>query len=123
VAIEGDDRATLFYLKQSGGGGAGPLYSRTLPDGSERLRMHNVVGRGFCVFKGGIYFLSGDLASKRNRLAFYSFANGSTRTLAEIEGPLGAGLSVAPDGKTFLFTRRKPGHSDLMLLEPQGTTQ
>ena len=87
------------------------------PSGFVYLQL-NVVGRGFRVVKQGIYFLSSDSEPGRNRLAFYSFANASTRILADVDGPLGEGFSVAPDGKTFLFTRHKPVDSDLMLLEP-----
>ena len=49
-------------------------------------------------------------------LRFLDFATGRSHELATVHH-LGRGLTVSPDGRTILYTVRKPPSADLMLIE------
>jgi Tol biopolymer transport system component len=115
TAFESTDGKTLYYTLSDGG--AEGLYAKLVPDGEERQVLEEgVARRGFAVFSDGVFYLH---ESGRNsyEIRFHEFAGGQTRVVGDIGGPLGLGLAVSPDRKTFLFTKFNDGGSDLMLIE------
>ena len=105
----------------------------------KQLISEPVIARGFSVLRDGIYYISSRdrnvlqfsrtiavsfglpvmQSFRTNEIRFYDFASRHSRTVAEIAGPLGLGLSASPDRKTFLFSKFIPA-SDLMLIENFG---
>jgi serine/threonine protein kinase/WD40 repeat protein len=115
VALEAPDRKTLYYTKSGSYSGV-PLYANPLGAQEEKIILHQVAGRGFVVFEDGIYYLT--LTGPRTaEIRFYEFAGGRSRTVGSIAGPVGLGLSVSPDRRTFLFTELLAAGTDLMLIE------
>jgi Tol biopolymer transport system component len=115
TAFESTDGKTLYYTLSDGG--AEGLYAKLVPDGEERQVLEEgVARRGFAVFSDGVFYLH---ESGRNsyEIRFHEFAGGQTRVVGDIGGPLGLGVAVSPDRKTFLFTKFNDGGSDLMLIE------
>lgn len=75
--------------------------------------------RCWAVTNEGIYFAAAESAA-RSSLKFFSFANGSRKTVAEIDGNLPSnvsGLTIAPDGGWLLFPLVAQRGSDLMMIE------
>ena len=64
----------------------------------------------------GAYFMT-RVAGGSSRLVFCDHRTLSVRELGTIEGRVGTGLTVSPDGRTLLFARVREMGSDLMLVE------
>jgi len=114
VAFESWDGRTLYYEKS---GGAGPLFSMSLPGGPERQILNKIEERAFFPVQDGIYYMGPGQKAGTHLLQFYDFASGRSRVLSLIEGILNMGLTVSPDRKTVLFTVIKPVDRDLKLIE------
>ncbi len=73
------------------------------------------VGDRWDVFEEGICYLDwpGDLATLR----YHDLASGEVTDLATLDGSLGDGLSVSPDGEWVLLTKQDAAGTDLMLVE------
>ncbi len=76
---------------------------------------------GAVVVKGGIYFIVPPDASILSsppefQLRFLDLPDGKVRDIASISGPVGWGISVAPDRQSLLFVRNKSGAFDLKLV-------
>lgn len=67
---------------------------------------------GAQVVEDGVYFLTPDPECK---VRFLDAQSGRTRDIATLSGLIGWGLSVAPDRRTLLFSKRKTGAFDLMV--------
>ena len=77
-----------------------------------------ISGRNFAVSGAGIWYLTTSPSLKEGSLLrFYDFASRTTRTVYRTERPVGPGLTLAPDGRSILFTQRDRSGSDLMLIE------
>lgn len=75
---------------------------------------------GAAVVENGVYFMTpaeprGRGSAPEFKVRFLDVRGGRTRDIATIPGPIGWGLSVAPDRRTLLFSRKKTGALDLML--------
>ncbi len=113
VAFESADGAALFYTKTDT---PSPLFTRRLAGGRESVVLERVGSRQFVVLAEGIYYFA-PAANDRNLLRFLQFSTGRRRVLTAVEGELGSGLAVSPEGKTFLFGKRVAWGVDLMLIE------
>jgi hypothetical protein len=69
----------------------------------------------FLFSEKGAYYI--DQQGGETRLQYLNFANGKSTTVARNLGPVSAGLTATPDGKTILFTRVDASADDLMLVE------
>jgi Tol biopolymer transport system component/DNA-binding winged helix-turn-helix (wHTH) protein len=75
--------------------------------------------RIWAVGNEGVYFADAGSAAK-SAIKFFSFAQGSVKTIAEIDGALPSsvsGLTISPDGKWLLFPLVAQRGSDLMMIE------
>jgi Tol biopolymer transport system component/DNA-binding winged helix-turn-helix (wHTH) protein len=115
TAFESTDGKTLYYtLSERGTEG---LYAKLLPDGEEKqVLKEGVDRRGFAVFADGVYYLYWR-GPNSYEIRFHEFAGGQTHVVGDVGGPLGLGLAVSPDRKTFLFSKFSDAGSDLMLIE------
>lgn len=114
VAFESTDGKTLYYTLSDGG--AEGLHAKRLPDGEEKQVLEEGVAfRNFAVVSDGVYYLH-QLGRSRSEIRFHKFGGGQTGMVGEIEGPIGFGLTVSPDRKTFLFTKFSDAAADLMLI-------
>jgi Tol biopolymer transport system component len=135
IASESENGKDLYYVK----GDPSPLFVVPVAGGPERQLPLSVGNRGFVARKDGIYYISraandvppigprgqrGDgnfytnpTKDSRDGLCFYDFATRQSRTLFQIDGPIYLGLTVSPDGKSFLFTKSAAAGSDLMVIE------
>jgi Tol biopolymer transport system component len=116
------DGRTLYYLRQES---RSPLFARPIAGGEERQVLDSVSRMHYVVREDGIYYftpLGGGIQpalraeTATDSLRFLDFATGRSRELATVNN-LGRGLSVSPDGKTFLYSVWKPPSRDLMLIE------
>jgi WD40 repeat protein len=134
-ASESEDGKDLYYVKDD----PSPLFFVPVTGGPERQVPISVENRGFVARKEGIYYLSrstndalpvgprgqrgdGNFYRSQTRdsgcsLSFYDFATRQSRTITHIDGPMYLGLTVSPDGKSFLFSKSVVAGSDLMLIE------
>jgi Tol biopolymer transport system component/tRNA A-37 threonylcarbamoyl transferase component Bud32 len=115
VALESVDGKTLYYTKSGSYSGV-PLYARPLDANEERQVLDQVAGRGFVVLEDGIYYLS-YTGLRTAEIRFQELATGRSRAVGPIPAPVGLGLSVSPDRKTFLFAEWAAAEFDLMLIE------
>jgi Tol biopolymer transport system component len=115
VALESPDGKTLYYTKTGTYSGE-PLYAHPLGGNEEKRVLDRVAGRGFVVFEDGIYYMT-DTGPRTAEVRFQEFATGRSRALGAIPAPVGQGLSVSPDRKTFLFAEWVSSGIDLMLIE------
>jgi hypothetical protein len=77
----------------------------------------SIAGRNFVVVPGGIWYMTPSSRTERGLLRFYDVASKLTRTVYQTELQVGAGLTLAPDGRRILFTQEDRRGSDLMLVE------
>ena len=73
---------------------------------------------GFTVVAAGVYHLGCGVADAATSTPLYLLnpATGQDRLLGKLEKWNG-GLTVSPDGKTFLYTRRSESNADLFMIE------
>jgi Tol biopolymer transport system component len=134
TALESADGKSLYFTKSDGG--VEGLFSVPVEGGEERQVLKDVVpARGFVVVPDGIYYISPakpDLADrgaflvighrrapeswKLCEIRFYTFSTGRSVVLGEIGGPISLGLTVSPDRKTLLYSRRAD-EADLFMIE------
>jgi Tol biopolymer transport system component len=116
VALESPDGKTLYYIKSGSYSGVA-LYARRLDGNKEEKQiLDQVAGRGFVIVDDGLYYLS-PTSPQTAEIRFHEFATGRGRAVGPIPAPVGLGLSVSPDRKTFLFTEMVAAGTDLMLIE------
>jgi Tol biopolymer transport system component len=96
---------------------------RALADGREATQLiPSIYPVDFEVVERGIYFTS---ASQQPAILFFDFKTGKTETIAEYgeaasnpaSDAVGCGLSVSPDRRSLLFSKREDRGVDLMLVE------
>ena len=90
-------------------------------DGGDEREVFRFAGRiagpAFEANQQGIYFVTGDSATKPGEMMFYRFSDGSFTKVASVESPSFYGLSLSPDGRWMLYTKFTSTGSDLMLVE------
>jgi hypothetical protein len=69
----------------------------------------------YAVIERGIYYI--DRLDGVTRLQFVDAATGAATTVARELGEVTAGLAVAPDARTILYTRVDTSIDDLMLVD------
>jgi len=71
---------------------------------------------GVSIVDDGVYFsIQGETSSNQFIVRFLNAHTGNTRDVATLSGPLGWGLSMAPDRRSLLFVKVQAGGFDLML--------
>lgn len=113
AALEADDGASLFFVKQNEpglwhtqGDSAIQVISSLLPTDKDNW---SVVGRG-------IYFIRRD--GSQPVIAYYSLTTGRTTQIAVLDHlPDDHSFTVSPDGLWFLYTQEENRESDILLLD------
>ena len=114
--VESADGKTLYYVKPEAGYRS--LWRRSLPDGKDtRLAGGLLYSFAFAVVEHGVYFALRPLPGKPSTVAFYSFATEDVETVFEYENKPAFGLSVAPDGRSILYSLFDDSQADIMLVE------
>lgn len=107
---------TYVYYTQTSGPVASALWRVPTSGGPPEKVLEGVVMRAFAVVEKGVYFI--DRPSDEARLQFFDFAAARSTTIARNLGEVSnGGLTVSPDGRTILYTRRDSSVDDLMLVE------
>ena len=111
-ATESIDGKTLFFIRNTRD--ASPLFAQPLAGGPER-QIAACVGIPFVVAPAGIYAL--DCWRGQAPLFLRDPATGRGRLLGKLDRAAQYGLTVSPDGKTFLYTKLVAEGKDLMMIE------
>jgi hypothetical protein len=86
--------------------------------GEETMVLDSVAcGNSVVVGERGVYFFSKPDEKGHSEIRFRDLMTGETRKLLTIEQQVTAWISVAPDGRTLLYSQNDQAGSDLMLVE------
>jgi eukaryotic-like serine/threonine-protein kinase len=113
LAYESTDGKTLFFMRAYANA---PLLALPLAGGPERELLDCVRAQGFTVGPGGVYHLGCEEGPTGRPLYLLDFATGRDRLLGKLEKAV-LGLTVSPDGRTILYTKRVEQGADLMMIE------
>ena len=108
----------MYYTKTPGG--CTPLFWKSLRGGPEQRVADSVCTRSFAVTEKGIYYLSSAVSQGQQiSLQLLDPATGKSTTLwkSDTRLYLNQGVTVSPDGKTFLLSAETKAGADLMLVE------
>jgi eukaryotic-like serine/threonine-protein kinase len=121
VSYEGPDGTRLYFTRPPLA--RSPLFEVPIGGGPERRVVECVVGKSFVVAAAGIYHAGCVLPralvpGRANDAPLYLLepATGRDRLLGTLES-FGGSISVAPDGRSILYTKVQGEGSDLMLIE------
>lgn len=118
VAMESWDGKTIYFQNaESPQRLLSPVRARSVQGGGDWEVLGAVTSRGFIPVRGGLYYLGPEGGNAGLALQFYDEVAKRSRRLTRISGEPVSGLTASPDGGTFLFAVRKPGASDLMMIE------
>jgi serine/threonine protein kinase len=111
-AQESRDGKTLYYQKDRG---ALALW-KTPVEGGEEVEIPGIrtSERGWQATPDGIYFIDPQPVLT---LKYLDLATGQIRGLTRLEKPVTRGLSVAPDGRSVLYSQIDSRGSEIMLVE------
>ena len=115
TAFESPDGKSFYYTK--GYFRPSGLWKMPLSGGEESQVLASVSWRGFTLTNDGIYFIPEHGADGKSSIQFLSFSTGKVKLVAPMSGRPNEGLSVAPDGRSILFSQIDQFGSDLMLVE------
>jgi tricorn protease-like protein len=110
---ESPDGAYLYFVGTAVAGS--PLWRQPVSGGQPEKVLDGVIWWSAEVLDRGIYYL--DRPAAEARLQFFHLATRTSTTVARGLGEWTASLTVAPDGRTVLFSRVDSSINDLMLVE------
>jgi Tol biopolymer transport system component len=113
LAYESADGKTLFFMRAFGNA---PLFALPLAGGPERKLLDCVGIQAFTVGPAGVHHLGCEEGPTGRPLYLFDFATGRDRLLGKLEKAV-LGLTVSPDGRTILYTKRVEQGADLMMIE------
>jgi len=94
------------------------VWRRTISGGAEEVILTSVdPSSRWCVTRTGIHFFGPAAPDDTQELLRYEFATSGTRRLAVVDGPVGQGLTVSPDGTVVLFSKHEHVAADLQVIE------
>ncbi|MGH9352985.1 MAG: hypothetical protein ACRD2G_12630, partial [Terriglobia bacterium] len=94
-----------------------PIWRVPTSGGEESLILSPISDwQNYSVAHDGIFFVPG--SGSAPAIQFLDFATGKSRQVASVGGLSIQGLSVSPDERSILFSKRESVGSDLMLMEP-----
>jgi Tol biopolymer transport system component len=96
-----------------------PLFAQPLAGGPKRRVVDCVITRSLAAGPDGVYYMGCPAQVATSRVYRFDLDTGTESLLgtATIGGGFVPGMSVSPDGKRILFTKRIAEGSDLMLVE------
>ena len=111
------DGGTLYYVKQETG--IQPLFSLPANGGDERQVPGVLTSvKAFAVADDGLYYWAPREAGQPGRiLNVLDLRRESVREIARIDTDVHYGQTISRDGRTILFSVRKPANSDVFLIE------
>lgn len=121
AAFESSDGRFLYYTKNRRFVTAlwrVPLSATGAPTGAETLVTQPVLAAGFAATSRGLYCLAPEpYLVRAASLQFFSLAGGRMEAVAALGKPADQGLSVAPDGRSILYTQIDRPAQAVMLVE------
>jgi Tol biopolymer transport system component len=105
----------LYFTKNDG---RGKLWRMCLPDRAEEVVAESVRGRTFEPGTRGVYFIEDSSAGAT--LRFLPYGSGPAITLASLGKALVVSLTVSPDEREAVYSRRVDTDTELMLVEGFG---
>ena len=112
---ESADGAYLFYTKSK----ENAIWRIPVAGGEEQLMVSNVaaLGTAYAIGKQGIYFIALPKAPARPHLAFLNLVTRQVKSLADVLGQIGLGMTISPDEQILLYSQQDHVNSDVMLVE------
>ncbi len=111
IPVESVDGKWVYFAE---GGG---LWKVPVGGGEESRVMESMHSPlSFRVVDSGVYFIIGEWQENAS-VAFFEFATGKTKLIAQAEKPAFLGLAISPDKRWIVFTQIEHLGSDLMLVE------
>ncbi|MFL6352559.1 MAG: protein kinase domain-containing protein [Bryobacteraceae bacterium] len=112
---ESFNRQFIYYSKPTNADqDVRSLWQMPARGGGERELVETVYDNCFDFVKDGIYFI---VHQSSPQIQFLSFGSGKTVTVATVPRRLVWGFSVAPDGRSLLYSELVPFRANLMLVE------
>ena len=119
IAMESWDGKTVYFQDaESPQRPFSPVLARSTraAGAKEQMVLESVTSRGFFPVRGGLYYLGPIAGNSGVGLQFYDEDTRMSRLLTRLDAQPVSGLTVSPDGKTFLLAVQKPPASDLMMI-------
>ena len=110
---QGGKPAFSQFDKDQAGGTS--LWRIPAAGGEEVKVLDSVQGLRFAVVDSGLYFIEPTVGGPVIR--FLRFKTGEITSIAQVDGPVQAGLSVSPDGRFLLYSLGELVGSDLVLVD------
>jgi hypothetical protein len=111
-AWESGDGSNIYYQAFSI---LSPLWRLPASGGDPVKVLDGIVWFNYCLVEKGAYYI--DQAGGETRLQYLNFTTGKSTIVARSLGPVSAGLTATPDGRSILFTRVDASADDLMMVE------
>jgi Tol biopolymer transport system component/tRNA A-37 threonylcarbamoyl transferase component Bud32 len=105
----------LFFTKSGPEGGPSGLWRMSAGGGEEAQILEHVRFLDWALFDEGICYINRE-AERGPVIEFFEFSTEKVRQITELDGQLGPGFTVSPDGRWILFVREN-AQSDIMLVE------
>jgi Tol biopolymer transport system component len=115
VSIDGK---TIYFTKETSPGSREfELFAVPSAGGEARELADSVTYHTFTVTRDGIYYIRPGQDGGPSELCLLDPSTKKSRVLSVLEDTINEGLTVSPDGKTILYSRRQDLDTDLMLVE------
>jgi len=113
--LESADARDLYYAKFD----RSEVWRMPITGGEEQKVLSNVAvsGSSYALSSSGIYFVAVLARGLRQQVAFLSFADGKTLSLADVQSRVETGISISADEQLLLYPQIDQRGSDLMLVE------
>ncbi len=117
AAFEAPDGKSLYYVSSAGWNSR--VWQIPAGGGVPVEMPIRVAQRSFVARPEGLYYLRVDLEAKpiETVLEMFDPLRRQTRVLARVPGVPGGGLTVSPDGKTFLYAKSESPGADIAVVE------
>ncbi len=120
-ALESPDGKTLYYSKYPRRIAImnTPFWKVPANGGEEKLVLENgpAFSRNFAIAEKGIYLVPTSRAMGRSSVQFFRFSDKSLHDIARLPHRAEKGFSLAPDGKSLLYTQVDHQESEVMLVD------
>jgi Tol biopolymer transport system component len=108
------DGTHIYYTKSDAGSA---LWTMPVAGGPERMVVPSVHSRNFVVVERGIHFMPVPGPDEPFSVHYLDFSTGAVQPVAMIEGRVGYGLAVSPDGRQILYSHDEREARDLLMVD------
>ena len=110
---ESPDGKWFYFLR----GPDNSVWRMPVGGGEEELVLESTHEYSYEVVEDGVYFVPGSTPGADFSLQFLRFATGAVELIHDFERLPFSTMSVAPDGRSILFSQTEPLEADIMLVE------